>query len=75
MDYSVVCNSSVRVSGDTELKVQPVGASEGNQIIEYYWFKSEGDFAEWVDFQWTLNGEGSASAACTANLYLASLIH
>ena len=36
------------------------------------WFKSYGDFTEWVDFDywWSFSGEGSASAACAAGLFL-----
>ena len=36
----------------------------------HYWFKSYGDFAEWVDFayRWSFIGKGSASAACAAGL-------
>ena len=38
----------------------------------HYWFKSYGYFAEWVDFAywWSFSGEGSASAACAAGLFL-----
>ena len=38
----------------------------------HYWFKSNGDFAEWVDFAywWSFIGERSASAACAAGLFI-----
>ena len=37
-----------------------------------YWFKSYGDFAEWVNFAywWSFSSKGSASAACAAGLFL-----
>ena len=38
----------------------------------HYWFKSYGNFAEWVDFAywWSFSGEGYASAACAAGFFL-----
>ena len=35
------------------------------------WFKSYGDFAEWLDYAywWSFSGEGSASAACAAGRF------
>ena len=38
----------------------------------HYWFKRDGDFAEWVDFAywWSFSGKGSASAACAAGLFI-----
>ena len=38
----------------------------------HYWFTSYGNFAEWVDFayRWSFSGEGSASTACAAGLFL-----
>ena len=37
----------------------------------HYWFKSNSDFAELVDFAywWSFSGEGSASAACALGLF------
>ena len=37
----------------------------------HYWFKSYGNFAEWVEFDYgqSFSGEGSASAACAAGLF------
>ena len=38
----------------------------------WYWFKSYGDFSEWVDFAywWSFSGEGSAPAAGAAGLFI-----
>ena len=38
----------------------------------HYWFESNGDFAEWVDFAYwkSFSGEESASAACAAGLFI-----
>ena len=38
----------------------------------HYWFKRYGDFAELVDFTywWNFSGEGSASVACAAGLFI-----
>ena len=38
----------------------------------WYWFKSYGDFSEWVDFAywWSFSSEGFAPAACAAGLFI-----
>ena len=43
----------------------------------YNWFKSYGDFAEWVDFVywWSFSREGSAPAACAAGLFSLTFRH
>ena len=40
-----------------------------------YWFESYGNFAELVDlaYWWSFSGEGSASAACAAGLFIISV--
>ena len=45
--------------------------ASGRASKSHYWFKSYGDFAELVDFSywWRFSGEGSASAACAADLF------